>query len=69
MKSGHKPQQGGHGKGKHGGKPRHGERRGKPKPSKPITDAMKEGKEPLRSFGDLQQFFNMQKDDGKKKGK
>lgn len=66
-KGGHKPQAGGgHGKGKQGGKPRHGERRAKPKPSKPITDAMKEGKEPLRSFGDLQQFFDMQKDDKKK---
>jgi len=65
-KGGHKTQGGGHGKGKPGGKPRHGERRGKPKPSKPLTDAMKEGKEPLRSFGDLQQFFDMQKDDKKK---
>ena len=66
-KGGHKPQAGGgHGKGKQGGKPRHTERRAKPKPSKPITDAMKEGKEPLRSFGDLQQFFDMQRDDKKK---
>jgi len=66
-RSGHKPQGGGgHGKGKQGGKPRHSERRAKPKPSKPISDAMKEGKEPLRSFGDLQQFFDMQKDDKKK---
>ncbi|RCS40632.1 S1 RNA-binding domain-containing protein [Bremerella cremea] len=66
QKSGHKPH-GGHGKGKQGGgKPRHGEKRGKPKPVKPLTDAMKEGKEPLRSFGDLQQFFQMQKDDKKK---
>ncbi len=67
-KAGNKPHGGGHGKGKHGGKPRNVERRAKPKPSKPITDAMKEGKEPLRSFGDLQQFFDMQKD-GKKKPK
>lgn len=68
-KGGHKPQAGGgHGKGKQGGgKPRHSERRAvKPKPSKPITDAMKEGKEPLRSFGDLQQFFDMQREDKKK---
>ncbi|QDU78005.1 30S ribosomal protein S1 [Bremerella volcania] len=66
-KAGHKPQAGGgHGKGKQGGKPRHSERRAKPKPSKPITDAMKEGKEPLRSFGDLQQFFDMQREDKKK---
>lgn len=69
QKSGHKPH-GGHGKGKQGGKPRHNEKRSKPKPMKPITDAMKEGKEPLRSFGDLQQFFQMQKDDkNKPKGK
>ncbi|PQO31698.1 Tex-like N-terminal domain-containing protein [Blastopirellula marina] len=69
QKSGHKPH-GGHGKGKQGGKPRHGEKRAKPKPMKPITEAMKEGKEPLRSFGDLQQFFQMQKDDkNKPKGK
>ncbi len=69
QKSGHKPH-GGHGKGKQGGKPRHTEKRSKPKPMKPITEAMKEGKEPLRSFGDLQQFFQMQKDDkNKPKGK
>ena len=28
------------------------------KESKPLTDAMQEGKEPLRSFGDLMQFFD-----------
>ncbi|MEW4454876.1 Tex family protein [Bremerella sp. JC817] len=69
-KAGHKPQGGG-GKGKHGGKPHHAERRSKPKPKpvKPLTDAMKEGKEPLRSFGDLAQFFDMQRDDPKKKPK
>ncbi len=31
--------------------------RGPAKPSKPISKAMKEGKEPLRTFGDLKQFF------------
>jgi uncharacterized protein len=29
----------------------------RPKPVVPITDAMKEGKEPMRTFGDLMQFF------------
>lgn len=29
----------------------------KPKPFVPITDAMKKGKEPMRTFGDLQQFY------------
>jgi len=58
----------GGGKPRAGKPPRRNERRAKPKPSKPITDGMKEGKEPLRSFGDLQQFFDMQKKD-KKKGK
>lgn len=33
----------------------------KPKPAKPITKAMAEGKEPLRSFGDLKQFFEQPK--------
>jgi len=28
-----------------------------PKPVTPITDAMKKGKEPMRTFGDLMQFF------------
>jgi hypothetical protein len=27
------------------------------KPVKPITKEMQEGKEPLRTFGDLKQFF------------
>jgi hypothetical protein len=26
----------------------------------PITDAMKKGKEPMRTFGDLLQFYQMQ---------
>jgi len=60
---------GGKGKGK-GGKPRSSERKAKRTPSKPISDAMKEGKEPLRSFGDLQQFMDSQRQDKKKdKGK
>ena len=32
----------------------------KPKPVVPLTKAMKEGKAPLRTFGDLQQFIAMQ---------
>jgi len=27
------------------------------KPAKPLTEAMRQGKEPLRTFGDLKQFF------------
>jgi protein Tex len=33
----------------------------KPKPVKPITKAMEEGKEPLRSFSDLMQLFDKKK--------
>jgi hypothetical protein len=29
----------------------------RPIPEKPISEAMQQGKEPLRSFGDLMQFF------------
>jgi hypothetical protein len=29
----------------------------RPVPEKPISEAMQQGKEPLRSFGDLMQFF------------
>jgi len=35
----------------------------KPKPLIPITDAMKKGKEPMRTFGDLMQFFVAKTDD------
>jgi uncharacterized protein len=35
----------------------------KPKPLIPITDAMKKGKEPLRTFGDLKQFIELQTTD------
>ena len=38
----------------------------KPGPITPISDAMKKGKEPMRTFGDLMQFFGG-KDDEKKK--
>lgn len=37
----------------------------KPKPLIPITDAMKKGKEPMRTFGDLMQFFVTKTDDKK----
>jgi hypothetical protein len=37
----------------------------KPKPVKPITDEMLQGKKPMRSFSDLAQFFQKQKDDPK----
>jgi uncharacterized protein len=32
------------------------------KPLKPLTSGMKEGKEPLRTFGDLKQFFELKKE-------
>ena len=35
----------------------------KPKPLVPLTDAMKKGKEPLRTFGDLKQFFEIKPPD------
>lgn len=38
-------------------RPRPQQPRPRPKPITPITDAMKEGKEPLRTFGDLLQFY------------
>jgi hypothetical protein len=31
----------------------------KPAPQKPISQAMIEGKAPMRTFGDLKQFFNL----------
>jgi uncharacterized protein len=40
-------------------KPRY-KRKEKPKPVVPITKAMKEGREPMRTFGDLQQFWQLQ---------
>lgn len=36
----------------------------KPKPLVPLTKAMEDGKEPLRTFGDLMQFYQKKKDDG-----
>lgn len=33
--------------------------RPKPRPIVPLTDAMREGKAPLRTFGDLKQFFDL----------
>jgi uncharacterized protein len=38
-------------------------RREKPKPLVPITKAMEEGKEPMRTFGDLLQFYKKKKDE------
>ena len=35
----------------------------KPKPVVPLTKEMKDGKAPLRTFGDLQQFWTMKHDD------
>ncbi len=39
----------------------------KPKPVRPITDAMVKGKEPMRSFSDLMQFYERKPDDGEQK--
>ena len=39
----------------------------KPKPVVPITKDMADGKEPMRTFGDLKQFFDKEKEEPKKK--
>ncbi|REK07503.1 MAG: S1 RNA-binding domain-containing protein [Planctomycetota bacterium] len=41
------------------GKPKFQRRGSKPKPMVPLTNEMKAGKEPLRTFGDLKQFFDL----------
>ncbi len=49
-------------------KPQH-RPKGRPKPVIPITDGMKSGEEPMRTFGDLTQFFQQQEqppDEGKR---
>ncbi len=35
-----------------------------PKPIQPISDAMQKGKEPLRSFSDLMQFYQVKREPG-----
>ncbi len=56
-----RPQQGQRGG---GGRPRVTEvRPSKPKPVRPITDAMAQGKEAMRSFSDLLQFYERKSDD------
>jgi protein Tex len=53
-----------------GGRPRVTEvRPSKPKPVTPITDAMAEGKEPMRSFSDLLQFYGRKPEDEEEKKK
>jgi uncharacterized protein len=53
-----------------GGRPRVTEvRPSKPKPITPITEAMAEGKEPMRSFSDLLQFYGRKPDDEDEKKK
>jgi uncharacterized protein len=37
--------------------------KGKPRPVVPLTKAMAEGREPLRTFGDLKQFFDLKRED------
>ncbi|MEM6364476.1 MAG: S1 RNA-binding domain-containing protein [Planctomycetota bacterium] len=51
----------GGGRGSRGRKPEVYEVVGKDTESKPLTDAMQSGDEPLRSFGDLMQLFNQEK--------
>lgn len=45
-------------------RPRVYEARGPGKPAAPISKAMRDGKEPLRTFGDLKQYFQARADDG-----
>jgi uncharacterized protein len=72
------PRQGGYQGGQGGGRPSRyggGQRRGapdrphgpyeakaKPKPVVPLTDEMKKGKKPLRTFGDLLQFYELKQE-------
>jgi hypothetical protein len=37
------------------------------KPAKPLTKEMREGKEPLRTFGDLKQFLDKRESGGEEK--
>jgi uncharacterized protein len=46
------------------GRPKFTKPKGPPKPVVPITDAMAQGQEPMRTFSDLQQFFQRRKDTG-----
>jgi transcriptional accessory protein Tex/SPT6 len=51
-------------------KPRYQPPKPRPKPLIPITDGMKSGKEPMRTFGDLMQFYSAkdkQKSEGEEK--
>jgi len=43
-------------------KPKHYRPKSRPKPFVPISDEMKAGKEPMRTFGDLAQFYDQQED-------
>jgi uncharacterized protein len=62
--AGQAPAHGGKPKRPHGPPPRH-HKPPKPRPPlKPLTKGMKEGKEYLRTFGDLKQFFDLKQDEG-----
>ena len=54
------------GKGRHDARPQFRPKE-KPKPFVPITDEMKSGKEAMRTFGDLAQFFNIVTEETKPK--
>ncbi|MCA9216003.1 MAG: S1 RNA-binding domain-containing protein, partial [Planctomycetales bacterium] len=66
-----RPQQGKKPRDQRGGKGRRQQGawkpKAKPKPVVPITQAMADGKEPMRTFSDLLQFHNQKKSDGGKK--
>ena len=62
--SGKPPREGkGRGKGRPARDKAHQSRPRKPKVVKPITKEMEEGKEPLRSFSDLMQFYQKKQGD------
>ncbi len=58
-----RPQQGGRPQQSQHSAPRPQGPKPKPKPVVPLTDAMKKGAEPLRTFGDLMQFYQQKKSD------
>jgi protein Tex len=51
------------GKRPYGGQPKYQQKPPKPKPVRPITKTMLEGKEPMRSFSDLIQFYGKKSDE------
>jgi uncharacterized protein len=58
-------QQGNRSQGNRPSQPPHFQPKPKPKPLVPITEEMKKGKEPMRTFGDLKQFFEIKPEEPK----